>query len=213
MKKYSLLILLSCTTSLAWARPAEDIARNLLEESIGKHKNFQATFTYQIQPDQEKVAEEKLTGRLTLQGHQYRLSIDGQEVVSDGTTIWNYLKEAKEVQITNCDPKEALHTPWLLLTNYHQEYTFESLNHHQKMNKKAYAVVTLRAKDPENNLQQVIIAIEWGTKHIKRLEVVDNNHTRHIFSVSKFGTDLALEETFFNFIPESYAGVEVIDLR
>lgn len=212
MKKYHLLALLSCATQLAWAGPIDQVALHSVDKAI-QHKNFQATFTYYMQPDQEGASGEELTGSITVQSDQYRLVMGGQETVSDGTTAWNYLADANEVQINDYDPEQGVSTPWLLLTNYRRDYKFHDCQGAQKIGNKCYDIVTLIAKEADNDLRQIAITIEWGTHHIKRLEALDSNRQRHIFSITKFETELALDDAFFKFIPENYVDIEVIDMR
>lgn len=212
MKKYYLLVLFSYITHLSWAGPIDQVALHSVDKAI-QHKNFQATFTYHTHSGQSEPGTEPLTGSITVQGHQYRLAMGEQEIVSDGKIVWNYLPEANEVQINDYNPEQGAGTPWPLLTNYRQDYKFHDFRGAQKVGKKRYDVVTLMAKDPENALQQIAITIEWVTHHIKRLEVQDSNQQQHSFSITKFKTDLVLDDTFFKFIPENYADIEVIDMR
>ena len=227
-KKYYLLALLSCITHLAWAGPAYEMAADLLDR-IGESKNFQATFTYHTQTDQEEPPKEKLIGSITVQGPQYRLSMGGQEIVSDGTTVWNYLPDANEVQINAYDPEQGASIPWLLFTNWRQNYEFHDLSVQNIYSKRGgyykcdngtydiYHTVTIVAKDPENTIRKLAIMGNRDTMlvrlDIKRLEVLDSNKNRHCFSITKFKTDLALDDAFFKFIPENYADIEVIDMR
>ena len=215
MRKYYFLALLLCTTRLVWAGPPDEMAAHLLD-SISKLKNFQATFTNQIQ---EEVSGEELTGSIIVQGNQYRLVMGGQEVISDGTTVWNYLVDANEVQINDYNPEQNASMSWLLLTNWRQKYQFHNLSTQKVYHKcgngpyDIHHTVTIIARDPENDVQQLIITIERDTKHIKCLEALDSNRQRHIFFITKFETELALDEAFFKFIPENHADIEVIDMR
>lgn len=210
MKKYCLLTLFSCITSLTWAGSQEKKAFALLD-SISRHKNLQASFSYHIQQDQEP-SEEKLTGSITVQGPQYHLSMGGQEIISNGTTVWNYLPDANEVQINDYAPEQGANTPWFLLTNYRKDYQFTSL-HSQQIEGRNHYTVALTAKDIENNMQVVVITIEQKTKKVKRLESLDNDQNRHTYSITDFVTNVALEDTFFYFVPEDHIDIEVIDMR
>ncbi|MEM9417022.1 MAG: outer membrane lipoprotein carrier protein LolA [Bacteroidota bacterium] len=226
MKKYYFLALLIGTIRLAWAGPAHEMAAHLLDR-IGEQKNFRATFTYHIQSDQKESSEKKLVGSITVQGHQYRLSIGGQEIISDGTTVWTYLPDANEVQINAYDPEQGASAPWLLFTNWRQTHEFYDLSDQIIYSKRGgcykrndgngtydiYLTATMVAKASENTIQKLVITGNRGRLDIKRLEVLDSNQQWHRFSVTKFKTSLALDDAFFKFMPENYAGIEVIDMR
>jgi len=190
------------------AQHSEEQAAGLLD-SIRQH-NFQAHFTYNSQADQEGHAESVL-GKITVEGNRYRLIMKDQEIFNDGETVWTYLQDAKEVQISEYDPEVAT-MPWMILENYRQHYTLSCLDTH-RANGKVYDVVALAAKNDEHRLTRVRLIIERTTKYIKCLEVNDNNGIVHTFVITDFVYDLTLDKTFFTFNIEAYPGVEIIDMR
>lgn len=209
MKKYCLLLLVSSTFHPARAQCQENKAFALLDNI--SHHNFQAAFVYSSQSSQGKPGE-TLEGNIAVQGHQYRLSMDGQEIVNDGTTIWTYLTYANEVQITNHHPEQAAATPWAILNNYRQDYTVLDLCT-QEIDQHVYDVINLQAKDKEHSLPHITLTIERTTKHIKRLATLDSDQTLHIFSITDFAYDLKFDKAFFNFNTKEYVAIEIIDMR
>ena len=210
MKKYLLLGLLGVLSKLAMAQQEEEKAFALLD-SLRQHHNLQATFTYHSQSPQGQLGE-SLEGTITVQGNQYHLTTAEQEIINNGETVWTYLAAANEVQINDHDPDQEAATPWTLLTNYRQDYGFLRLRTRQ-VDDQVCDVIELLAKDKENALLQITLTIERATEHIKRLEALDSNKTRHVFSITNFATDVVLDDIFFKFNPEQYAGIEVIDMR
>ena len=69
------------------------------------------------------------------------------------------------------------------------------------------------AKNEENFLQKITLTIEQTTKHIKRLETLDDNQTLHIFSIIDFAYNPKLDKAFFKFNATEHSGVEIIDMR
>lgn len=43
-------------------------------------------------------------GEIIVQGPKFNLKLSGQEIINNGTTVWTYLKESNEVNITNYEP-------------------------------------------------------------------------------------------------------------
>ena len=75
--------------------------------------SFEATFSYTLSNEVEKINEE-FKGKMTVKGDKYRLTLPEQEVINNGTTLWTYLPEAKEVNIDNYDPNSNDLNPQIL---------------------------------------------------------------------------------------------------
>lgn len=48
--------------------------------------------------------------------------MDGQEIYCDGKTMWTYLKDANEVQISNYNPKSSDINPSEIFTVYEKGF-------------------------------------------------------------------------------------------
>ena len=212
MKKYCLLLLLlSCSFSFTRAQPQDKEKKAFaLLDSISQ-RSFQTNFTYRSQSPQGELGE-TFEGKITVQGHKYRLTLPGQEVINNGQTTWTCLMEANEVQITDHDPEQEATTPWTIFANYRQDYTLGQLDA-QQVDGQVYDLVKLVPKDSEHDLLKVTLIIAHTTRHIKRLEILDSNQTLHIFFITDFVYDLTLDKAFFNFNPAEYQEVEIIDMR
>lgn len=212
MKKYCLLLLLiSSSFHLARAKhPDEEKAFKILDQ-ISQH-NFQATFTYIHRSSQLELLESFEGGKIAVQGNKYRLTLPGQEVINNGKTVWTYLMDANEVQITDHDPEQEATTPWTIFANYRRDYGFSRFDTHQA-DGHSYDSVELFAKDTENVLARIRITVARNTKYIKYVEVMDHNQTLHIFFMTDFVYDLTLDKAFFNFNLDDYQDIEVIDMR
>ena len=209
MKKYCLLLLLSSFWYPATARRQEKEVLALLD-SISQ-RNFQATFTYSSRSPQEPP-EEISKGEITVHGNQYRLTMQQQEIINNGQTIWTYLVEANEVQITDYDSPQKATTPWNILGNYRQDYTLGQFGTY-RVEGHVCDVVELVSKDDGNDLCKIVLTIAHTTKHIQRLEILDSNQSLHTFSITNFTYGLKLDKAFFNFNLDDYPNIEVIDMR
>jgi outer membrane lipoprotein-sorting protein len=210
MKKYYLFFLLSGSFSPAIAQNEHDAACALLD-SISQH-SFRATFAYANRSSQLELLESFEGGQIAVCGNKYRLTLPEQEIINDGQTVWTYLKDAKEVQITDYDPEQETVTPWTIFANYRRDYTFCRFDTHQ-VNGHIYDSVALLAKDAENSLSRVKITVARATKYIESVEVMDSNQTLHVFMITDFAYDLTFDKAFFSLNAEAYNGAEVIDMR
>jgi outer membrane lipoprotein carrier protein len=210
MKKYYLLLLLSSFWHPAIARHQEKKVLALLD-SISQ-RNFQATFVYSSRSPQEPL-EEISKGEITVHGNQYRLAMKQQEIINNGQTIWTYLVEANEVQITDYDPEQTATIPWRIFANYRQDYTLGQLDTYRVEEHVCDVVELVPKDDDEHDFCKIVLTIARATKYIQRLEILDNNQILHTFSITNFTYDLKLDKTFFNFNLDDYPNIEVIDMR
>lgn len=210
MKKYYLVLLLSGSFSPAMTQNENKAAFALLDH-ISQH-SFRATFTYTNRSSQLELLEHFEGGQIAIQGHKYRLTLPGQEVINNGKIVWTYLKDANEVQITDYAPEQEAVTPGTIFANSRRDYTLCSFDTHQT-NGHIYDNVELLAKDAENSLSKVKITVEHTTKHIEYVEIMDSNQTLHSFYITDFEYNLKFDKAFFSFNTEEHQGVEVIDMR
>ncbi|MFM8433382.1 MAG: LolA family protein, partial [Bacteroidota bacterium] len=97
-------LLFSFLLMISGSLPAQDKkAQEILNGVSSRYKSYKsvkAQFTITVQsPQNNSKTIEK--GTIFIKGSKYRLEIAGQEVISDGTTRWTFVKDANEVQIDN----------------------------------------------------------------------------------------------------------------
>src|SRR3982751_2944753 len=106
MKKFYIAIALTTLMTSVFAQTKSDPAATAVLSSVSeKFKTFstvQAGFTYKVEDAKGKVISTK-TGTVLMKGTKYRVTFGGNEIFSDGKTVWNYDKAAKEVTISNLD--------------------------------------------------------------------------------------------------------------
>src|SRR5689334_16734643 len=96
-------------------------AKKILDAVSSKFKTFktpQATFTYQVENAQGKALSKK-TGKVSMKGNKYHVSMSGLEIFSDGKTSWSYDKSANEVTVDNVNTSSGAMTPQKLFTNFY----------------------------------------------------------------------------------------------
>src|SRR5687767_3815625 len=105
MKKSLLAIALLFFVKMTFAQ-YDPKALETLDAMSKKYKSipsFEANISYTLTNEVDKVNEE-YKGKITVKGDKYKLVLPEQEVINNGTTMWTYLPEAKEVNIDTYDP-------------------------------------------------------------------------------------------------------------
>jgi len=213
MKKLFFVIVLAVlgTNSFAQYDPK---ALEILEAMAKKYKaipSFEANISYTLSNDVEKINEE-FKGKITVKGDKYRLALPEQEVINDGTTVWTYLPEAKEVNIDNFDKSSDDINPSKIYEIYKKNYKYLYIQD------KTEAGVVVEEIDlvPEKKDAQffkIKMLINKKDKSIQSWTMFDKSGNRYKYSIAKFNPNVKAEDSFFTFDAKKHPGVEVVDLR
>lgn len=190
-------------------------AKKVLDAVSTKFKTFKtvkANFTLKVENAAGKVQGTK-TGAVMMKGVKYKVSITGQEIFCDGTTIWTYDVAAKEVQVTTLDNSSGSITPQKLFTNFYDKDFLFMLNPEVKKGGKIYQVIELTPIDKTKPFFKVILEVDKVSKVLMSTQVFEKNGNRYLYAISGMTTTTPMADDLFVFSTKKYPGVEVIDLR
>lgn len=190
-------------------------AKKVLDAVSAKFKTFKAikaAFALKIENAAGKVQGVK-AGTVLMKGVKYRVSITGQEIFCDGTTIWTYDVAAKEVQVSSLDNSSGSITPQKLFTNFYDKDFLFVLGQDLKKGGKTYKVVELTPIDKTKSFFKVVLEVDKATSVIMSTRVFEKNGNRYLYAINSINTNATVADESFSFNPKKYPGVEVIDLR
>ena len=204
------LFLTTLIAFMAIAASAQtDKARTILDDVSAKTKAYKAIkidFTYTMENKGQNI-NESFTGTLFSKGDSYKLLFSGQEVISNGKTVWTYLKDAGEVQVNEATKDDDSFTPANLLSSYTDNFKAKLLSEDAKQ-----YVIELTPLQ-KKNFNKVKVTIDKSKKILNSLAIFDKNGSIYTYSVNKFETDMPLKESMFTFKAADHPGVDVIDMR
>lgn len=220
--RISLLFLVSAFSSLlSFGQSSKGIgksdpaAKKVLDAVSEKFKTFKtvkANFSLKIENAAGKIQGTK-TGTVMMKGVKYRVSITGQEIFCDGSTIWSFDVGANEVQVSTLDNSSGSITPQKLFTNFYDKDFLFMLNPEIKRGGKTYQVIELTPIDKTKPFFKVLVEVDKATKTIMSTQVFEKNGNRYLYAINSMSTTASLPDEGFSFNPKKYPGVEVIDLR
>ena len=220
--RISLLFLVSVFSSLlSFGQSSKGIgksdpeAKKVLDAVSEKFKTFKtvkANFSLKIENAAGKVQGTK-TGTVMMKGVKYRVSITGQEIFCDGSTIWSFDVGANEVQVSTLDNSSGSITPQKLFTNFYDKDFLFMLNPEVKRAGKTYQVIELTPIDKTKPFFKVLVEVDKATKIIMSTQVFEKNGNRYFYVINSMSTTASLPDEGFSFSPKKYPGVELIDLR
>ena len=217
MKKimYVLAFMIAGST-LKVSAQSETKAKAILAEVSKKYKSYdviKTDFSITVNNPQAKVNETQ-SGTLYVRSkaNKYKVIFEDQELISDGKSQWTYLKEDKEVQLTDVDNSAKGLNPAKIFTIY--EKGFKSLyTNDSKANGKIYHHVELSPIDPKSSFFKIKLKIDKVSKQIVNAVVYDKNGSHYTYSINTFTPNVKVPESTFAFDAKKYPGVEVVDLR
>jgi len=171
------------------------------------YKTIKIDFTYAMDNAKENI-HDKFKGTLLSKGDKYKLTAAGQEVISDGKTMWTYLKDANEVQINNAGDDEDSFTPTKLLSGYGNDYKSKFIQ--EKGNTQ---IIELYPLKKGKSFTKVQLTIDKAKKQISKFVIYDRNGSTFSYIVDKFVADQAISDNVFTFNKADHPGVEMNDMR
>lgn len=214
MKKiifFTLSLILSGTLSIS--AQTDPKAKEVLDQMSKKAKTYssiKATFSYAIDNKEQNV-HEKQNGTVTIKGAKYHLEFSGQDIICDSTSIWTYMKDANEVQITKAEYDDDVITPVNIFTMYQKGYKYKYVEE-KLVNNKPHHVIDL-FPETSKNFFRARLFIDKSTLTLSKAEVSDKKGTVYTYSIANLTSNIKLDNTAFSFNKAKYPGVEVVDMR
>jgi outer membrane lipoprotein carrier protein len=172
---------------------------------------FKATFTYSMSNPSAGINESS-SGTITVKASKFHLVMGNQEVYNNGTTVWTFLKDANEVNISNYDPQDDDITPTKIYSIYKKGYKYMLVEEKTEAGV-VVQVIDLIPENRNNPFFKVRLTINKKDKTIKAWKIFEKSGNSYDYAVKTFTPNLVLNDTEFVFDKNKYKGVEVIDLR
>ena len=215
MKKVFLSLLVIFVAASAFGQSRDPKAKAILDQVSAKFRSYKsvtAGFTYNITNKAGKVLSNK-KGTAVLKGDKYNISFDGNKIISDGRTVWNYDPSAKEVTVSNANKSESTITPQKLFSDFYNKDFNYVLDKDFTVSGKAAHKIMLTPVDKKKPFERVYLGVDKATKNIVNIMVVEKSGNRYSYNVSSFRPNTSVSDAQFTFNRASYPGVEVVDLR
>lgn len=183
-----------------------DKAKKLLDDvsaKIKSYKNVTIDFKYSLSNSKKNLNQES-KGNVALEGNKYLLNFMGVTRLCDGKKVYNIVPEDEEITISNYDPndEEGL-TPDRIFTFFKTGYKY-SWDITQTVSGRKIQYVKLIPTDTKSGVKDILIGIDYQTKHIYNLIQVDKDGTKATFTINSFKTNQPLSKNHFTFNESKY---------
>lgn len=210
MKRLVVMALLAanCFTVNAQTDPK---AKAILDDLSAKTKAYtsvKAEFSFVV--EKKDKTKETQNGKIQIKGSKYKLEITGHEIYSDGKTVWDYIKDANEVQVKEAEAggEDAI-TPSNMLTLYEKGYKYK-LDGEDAVNQN----ISLFPLNPDKKkFHTVKLTIDKTKKQISSIKMLMKDGSTQTYTIKSFTSNAVIPDTDFTFDTKVHPGVSVEDLR
>lgn len=138
----------------------------------------------------------KKTGSAFVKGDKYRLETNDEKIVSDGESLWVYLKSSESLQIVDASTQDRnfFCYPAMVLQKYQKYCVVKHLNEEDDQ-----LVVLFTAYNNECPYQSIKVFIDKATYNINKIEALETANIGYTVVVKKFNeTDLQDQSFVFD---------------
>jgi outer membrane lipoprotein carrier protein len=213
MKKPFLTLITTLLVQFAFAQydPQALATLDAMSKKYKAFTSFEANITSSMTNETEGIKEE-FKGRITVKGEKFKLVMDDQEIINNGTTVWTYLPAAKEVNIDNYDANSEDINPSKIYEIYKKGYKYLHLGDKTEAGV-ACEEIDLVPEKKDSQFFKIKMIITKKDRSIQSWTMFDKSGNKYKYTISKFSPNVNVADALFTFDTKKYPGVEVIDLR
>ncbi|MFH2143293.1 MAG: outer membrane lipoprotein carrier protein LolA [Bacteroidota bacterium] len=193
----------------------EQKAKDILDKVSEKTKSFsciQVDFKFTMENAKENI-EEKQTGILWIKGNKYKLDLMGTETYFDETTVWTYIINANEVNISEPDENsDDVLNPAKILSMYETGFKYYFKQEKFEANRPLY-VIDLIPIDLEKDFSRIRLSIDKSKDLIYEIKRFGKDGNIYTIIIGQYTTTKIFTDSMFKFDASKFPGVEIIDMR
>lgn len=216
MKKlFSLLFV--CVSFLVNAQDQDPKAKAILDDlskTTKAYKTITADYNFIIL-NKDKKPVEKQVHKVQVKGNKFKLDIPGNTIVCDGTTLWNYNKDAKEVTIKTFEStNEDQLNPSKIFTIYETGYKFK-YSKEEKVGAAMCHVIDLypSVKPEKKKFHTVQIYVDKVKKQVVKMVMQMKDGGQNIYEIKVFKPNLEIADPVFVFDTKAFKPDQISDER
>ncbi len=209
MKKVFTLLLMALSVTLVNAQEGAQDAKSkeILGELSKKAKTYKSiTADYKQTYKSSKGASSSSTGKIWVKDKKFKFtSSEGQDITSDGTTVWTYVKDDQIVYV--CPVEDALEgedfsDPSELFTIWEKDFKTRYVKD-ETVGGKVYQIIYLSPMKPATKkFHTIVLKIDKEAKQIYKLIIKSNDGSTTIYQLTNFKANPDLNDGLFKWKPK-----------
>lgn len=193
---------------------AQEILDALSKKAEG-YKSFSADFEYTLINKTEGINETQ-AGKVTMKGKKkYKLEVAGQEIMSDGETVWTFIKDVKELQISDLPEEDEEDGNMMNPANaFHMYKKGFKYQYDGKTNIDGIQadVIKMFPTNPQGkNYHTIIVNVDNAKLELISMVVKGKDGNEYTYRLKNFTPNIAVSDADFEFDEDK--ADDIIDLR
>ncbi|WKZ67393.1 MAG: outer membrane lipoprotein carrier protein LolA [Flavobacteriales bacterium] len=217
MLKNALLFTVALLAALPSLRAQDDPkSKAIVDKLMAQARtwtSFEADFTSRLQSAKDKL-DVKQEGSMKVKGKRFRLVLDKNTVINDGTTLHTYSKETNEVTLNDPSEMDQELDPSRIFTQYEKGFKSQFVEEKADAAGVMTQVVKLFPLDPAKKpFHTVVLTVDKAKGEPRSVQVLYKDGNVVTYTMKRFTANPELSDALFVFDKSKYPGVEVNDLR
>lgn len=211
----TLSILLLMLTPLVAQSPEVLKAREILDKVSTRTKSYttiKADFSFTLENLQAQITDTH-NGAILIKGDKYKVNLMGVDTYFNGNTMWMYMREANEVNISGPDMMEddSLN-PATIFSIYEEGFKYMHAGE-TTLNGKRVDIIDLFPEKRNQPYTRIKLFIYKDNLQFARIMQIGRDGNNYIIDVKKMETNVPADDSLFRFDASKHPGVEIVDLR
>ncbi len=216
MRRVGLIAIVLLITTFSWAQQDKKAKRILdkVSENTRSFSTISADFSFSMKNEEMEI-DERNDGSIKIKGQKYCVELPdiGITVFSDGTTLWNYMKDGNQVTVSNVeDEGSELMDPSAIFSIYEKGFDSKFVNEKKVGGKTVYQIDLFPDSD-EHDVTKITLLIDKKTMMINSAKLYGTDGNLYGIEVKKLESNKDFPDSEFVFDASKYGDVEIIDFR
>jgi len=215
MKNLIVSFFIACSFLMS-AQDQDPKAKAILDEvskTTKSYKTISADYSFSIF-NKDKKQVEKWLGKVQIKGTKFKLDIPGNSIVCDGTTLWNYNKDAKEVTIKNFDAENEEQNPAKIFTLYESGFKYK-FDKEEKVGVITCQVIDLfpAVKPEKKKFFSLKLYVDKAKKQVVQMKRMMKDGGIELYEIKSLKPNLPLADNVFVFDTKNLKADQINDER
>ncbi len=207
----TLLLSLAAVAQTDDAAKAKDIL-NKVSAKTRQYQTIKADFSFSLENLQDNIKENH-DGSILLKGNKYRIALMGVINYFDGKTLYTWMKEAEEVNVSEPDmTDESTLNPASIFTIYEKGFKLKYVGE-KNVGGKMMHEIDLYPENRDKPFSRIKLTINKETLQINSFMQQGKDGNNYTITVKTMQTNVPATDGDFIFNKTANPKVQVIDLR
>ena len=189
-----------------------------VSSTTNSYKTIKVEFKFTSNTDAQSGQQRVESGKMLLKGNKYHLTLSNSDVIFDGKSIYTYLKEPNEINITKPEPSKIeqgdffFSNPKDIFKGYNKNFKSAFIKE-TNINKTTCFEIDLYPIDLKTKYSRIKMYIDKIKYQIIDVRLYLKDGSQHLLEFFNFVPNYDLDDKEFIFDTKKYPGAEVNDMR